>query len=81
MVDDFTKISISGGSYCRFSHTGSMGLIKSTFLKIYKKILPASEIALNENRELIHFELYDHRFNWNSPDSVIDIYVPLDNNT
>lgn len=81
VVDDFVKITISGGSYCRFRHTGNMGLIKSTIQQIYKKILPASELTLNENRELIHYEQYDHRFNWNSPDSVIEIYVPLDSNT
>jgi len=81
VVDDFVKISISGGSYCRFSHEGNMRLIKSTFLQIYKQILPASGLTLNGNRELIHYEQYDYRFNWNSPDSVIDIYVPFDNNT
>ncbi len=79
--DNFVNICISGGSYCRFTHTGNMELIKSTILQIYKKIIPTSEFTLNENRELIHYEQYDYRFNWNSPDSFIDIYVPVDSNT
>ena len=80
-VNDFAKINIHGGSYCRFTHRGNMGLIKSTILQIYKQILPASELTLNKDRELIHYEQYDHKFNWNSSDSAIDIYVPFDRNT
>ncbi len=80
-VNDFAKISIHGGCYCRFTHRGNMGQIKKTVLKIYKQILPASELTLNKNRKLIHYEQYGHKFNWNSSDSVIDIYVPFDSTT
>ena len=80
-INDFAKVSIHSGSYCRFTHRGNMRLIKSTILKIYKQILPESELILNKNRELIHYEQYDHKFNWNSSDSVINIYVPFDSST
>jgi len=81
VIYDLDKINISGGNYCRFSHKGNMVQLKSTILQIYKQILPASGLNLNENRELIHYEQYDKRFNWNNPDSVIDIYVPFDSKT
>ena len=76
-IEGLTPISISGGRYFRFSHVGEMSDIKSTISKIYRDILPANKIALNTNRDLVHFEQYDYRFHWNSLSSVIDIYVPI----
>lgn len=74
-------VKIKNGSYCRFSHTGSLSRIKSTIQKIYKELIPSLEIQIDGKRELIHYELYDYRFNWNNTNSVIDIYVPIESNT
>ncbi|GHB63966.1 AraC family transcriptional regulator [Psychrosphaera saromensis] len=75
-IDGFETLILDTAEYCCFQHMGSMDLIKSTIYKIYKEIIPSLGIRLNENRELIHYERYDYRFNWNKPNSIIDIYVP-----
>lgn len=80
-IDGFETVILDTAEYCCFQHMGSMGLIKSTIYKIYKEIIPSLGIRLNENRGLIHYERYDYRFNWNKPNSIIDIYVPTKSNT
>ena len=34
-------------------------------------------MAAGISRATIHLEQYDHRFLWNKPNSIIDIYVPI----
>ncbi len=80
-IDGFDTETINTGDYICFQHIGSMGLIKSTIYQIYKKVIPLSSFCLNEKRKLIHYERYDYRFNWNKPNSVLDIYVPIERNT
>lgn len=75
-IDGFVSETFDTAEYCCFQHMGSMDLIKSTIYKIYKEVIPSLGIRLNENRGLIHYERYDYRFNWNNPNSIIDIYVP-----
>ena len=76
-VVEFAEEELRGGEYIRFEHKGNMGLLKSTILGIYTKFLPESNFELDESRTTIHFEQYDHRFLWNKPNSIIDIYVPI----
>jgi predicted transcriptional regulator YdeE len=80
-IEGFDTQTINAGDYFCFQHVGSLGLIKSTIYQIYKKLIPSSNFDLNEKRELIHYERYDDRFNWNKPNSVLDIYVPIVRNT
>jgi predicted transcriptional regulator YdeE len=66
-------------NYAVFCHQGNYLQLKKTMFNIYKiwlveynlKIAGSAICGLN------HFERYDHRFNWSSPDSKIDIYVPV----
>lgn len=76
-IEGFDTEIISANEYVCFQHVGAMGNIKSTINQIYKTIIPASNFNINKNRILIHYERYDYRFNWNKPNSVIDIYVPI----
>ncbi len=73
----FDKINIPKGKFMCFNHKGSMHEIKNTVYKIYKQIIPENKIQLNDNRIIMHYELYDHRFNWNNKNSVIDILLPV----
>ena len=68
------------GQYACFTHTGKMSHLKSTIYAIYKKMLPEREVVPEsmEKAGLIHFERYDNRFHWNKPDSIIEIYVPIE---
>ena len=76
-VVGFVEKELESGEYICFEHMGNMGLLKSTIHGIYKKIIPESNFELDESRTTIHFEQYDHRFLWNTPTSIIDIYVPI----
>lgn len=76
---DLINYSIPSGQYQIFSHQGDMIKIKNTFQNIYKDILPISNLELRRDFEngFLHFEKYDYRFHWNKPDSIIDIYIPI----
>lgn len=78
-VVGFTEEELGGGEYICFEHKGNMGLLKSTIHDIYKKLIPESKFELDKSRATIHFEQYDKRFLWNKPNSIIDIYVPIEN--
>ena len=78
-IPSLEKGTINTGEYIRFQHVGSLERIKITISDIYRKVIPAQNIKINSNRALVHYERYDYRFNWNKPNSIIDIYVPVDN--
>jgi hypothetical protein len=46
----------------------------------YRKMLPERNLTPESPviAGLIQFERYDNRFHWNRPDSIIEIYVPLE---
>lgn len=71
------KFIIPGGEYLKFCHIGSIKNLKYTIFKIYKDFLIKNDFVLDSNRELIHYERYDKRFNWNDHNSIIEIYVPI----
>lgn len=78
-VSSFKHMEIHSGVYAIFEHKGSMALINETLHKIYKTAIPNNSLNIDLNRNFIHFERYDNRFNWNKPDSIIDICIPLSN--
>lgn len=74
---DFETITICGGKYVKFQHKGNMNLLKTTIYNIYKQIIPNSDLQIDKERNLLHYEYYDYRFKWNRNDSIIDIYIPV----
>lgn len=78
-VEGFTEEELIGGNYVCFEHKGNMNLIKSTIHEIYKHTIPELDIKIDNSREIIHYEQYDHRFLWNKPSSIIEINVPIEN--
>jgi len=74
---DFKNIDISEGLFARFQHNGSMEKIKTTVYDIYKRIIPEKQLHVDSERSILHFELYDYRFQWNKDNSIIDIYLPV----
>ncbi|MFH0854128.1 MAG: GyrI-like domain-containing protein [bacterium] len=72
-------IKVNRGKYVCFVHVGAMYDIKTTIYNIYKKIIPKLEFEIESNKKegLIHFERYDHRFKWNNPKSLLEIYLPV----
>jgi predicted transcriptional regulator YdeE len=83
LSNDFSCIEIPKGEYLSFIHKGNMMEIKDTLYDIYKKLLPNSELTVEHHSKtgFIHFERYDFRFKWNDPNSIIEIYLPLNAST
>lgn len=53
-----------------------MDKIYETYGKIYQEIIPStSYIPIKDI--ILHFEKYDYRFQWNSDNSVIEIWIPI----
>ncbi|MDH3325418.1 MAG: GyrI-like domain-containing protein [Gammaproteobacteria bacterium] len=80
-ISGFETEEIESGRYLLFSHVGKLNLITTTINDIYRVTIPKSGYSLNESRTIIHYEQYDCRFNWGKADSVIDIIVPISENT
>jgi predicted transcriptional regulator YdeE len=80
--EHFILKNIPKGVYEVFTHRGKMADIKKTLFRIYREILPASALKVEDHKKagFLHFEKYDSRFQWNKPGSVIDVYIPLDMN-
>lgn len=60
--------------YLVFTHKGSVDKLGETYDFIYGRYLPNSSY---EVQAMIDFELYDERFKPDSPDSEMDIYIPI----
>ena len=53
-----------------------MDNLYETYRKIYQEILPNTDYTPLQE-EFLHFERYDYRFHWNSDNSVIEIWIPI----
>lgn len=72
----FKTCEVPAGLYLVFDHVGPMNGITATLSTIYRRHLP--KLGFKASPEFIfHFERYDHRFRWNHPKSVIEIWVPV----
>ena len=76
-IRQFEFMQIPAGEYVKFKHEGPMNTIRETINEIYNKIIPNSDLNIDRKRSLLHIEHYDSKFNWNRPDSIVEIYVPL----
>ncbi|HND08308.1 MAG TPA: AraC family transcriptional regulator, partial [Candidatus Obscuribacter sp.] len=68
------KVKLEGGEYARFTHRGPILEIGRTVDYIWGQWNPQ---APYKRRNSADFELYDERFNPESAESEVDIYVPL----
>jgi AraC family transcriptional regulator len=72
--DGMERVDITAGRYAVFTHKGLIAGLPETARFIYSHWIPRSGKKV---RKAPHFELYDARFKHDSPDSELDIYVPL----
>lgn len=72
----FTAKRFESKKYLVVQHTGNMNQLKDTINHIYQEIIPNHKIIV-DNHNFIYFEKYDHKFHWNRPDSIIEIYIPI----
>lgn len=78
--DEFKVKVIPSHKYLVVEHVGPMNKIYETYRTIYKEILPNNQYILRQN-DFLHFEKYDYRFHWNGENSVIEIWVPVQEKT
>ncbi len=76
--ENFILREVKAQKYLVFEHIGSMDKIYKTYTKIYKEILPNSEYIPVQNN-FLHFEKYDNRFYWNNENSIIEIWIAIQN--
>jgi AraC family transcriptional regulator len=67
-------VELPGGKYAGCEHVGSLDSIAATTGWFYGEFLPSSEWHL---RDGYHLEVYDERFDPDSPDSVMLICAPV----
>lgn len=74
--EGFLYKEIPSYKYLVVEHIGAMDKIYETYGKIYQEIIPStSYIPIKDI--ILHFEKYDYRFHWNSDNSVIEIWIPI----
>jgi len=73
----FITTTLPSGKFALFNHIGKVSQLSETINRIYREIVPISQIEIDRDRMFIHFEFYDKRFHWSRSDSVIGIYVPI----
>lgn len=74
--EGFLYKEIPSYKYLVVEHIGAMDKIYETYGKIYEEIIPStSYIPIKDI--ILHFEKYDYRFHWNSDNSVIEIWISI----
>ncbi len=76
-IPDFEVIELPEERFANFHHKGAMYLLKKSYFEMYKTLLPKLGVIVDKKRSILHYELYDSKFYWNSNNSVIDIFVPV----
>lgn len=67
-------LTVPGGTFAVFTHKGPITSFSNTVQAIWKEWLPASGLKPTGAPD---YELYDKRFRMESPDSEVDVYVPV----
>ncbi len=74
---DFHEKSIPEADYAVFEHIGSLDTLQQTYKAIYNEWLPSSGYQRMNDYDI---ELYDERFKYGAPDSVFEIWIPIQKN-
>lgn len=74
LPEGFEARTIPAGEYAVFTHKGTLDKLEHTMSYIYGSWLPKSGRKLRDAPEI---EAYDQRFKIDSPDSELDIYIPI----
>lgn len=68
---------VPAADYAVFEHIGSLETLDKTYATIYGEWFPQSEFSPQHGFD---FELYDERFRYGAPDSIMEIWVPVKKN-
>lgn len=65
---------VPASEYAVFEHQGSLDTLHDTYAAIYNDWFPTSG---RQRKNADDFELYDDRFNYGKPDSIMEIWIPI----
>ena len=71
---DMQSRIVPEADYAVFEHKGSLDTLHDTYAAIYDQWLPQSAYDRAKSDD---FEVYDERFNYGKPDSIMEIWVPV----
>lgn len=71
---EYARMTLPGGLYAVFTHKGPASAGTRTLAFIFNEWLPSSGYILDDRP---HFELMDHRYKNESPDSEEEMWVPV----
>lgn len=71
-----TYLIIPAHSYAKFTHIGPISEIGKTYEYIYGEWAMSGDFPISE--DFFEIEWYDERFNPDSPESELDIYIPIE---
>jgi AraC family transcriptional regulator len=73
--DGMVALAVPGGTFAVFTHRGHISHFHETTKQIWGVWLPASSLRYGHHPD---FELYDDRFDGESGEGEVDIYVPIE---
>jgi AraC family transcriptional regulator len=73
--DGLEVVDLAGGTFLACEHVGSLNALPRTTQWFYTEYLPSSGVQLRDGN---HLEIYDERFDPESPDSVVLICAPVE---
>ncbi len=65
---------IPEADYAVFEHHGALDTLQKTYDRIFREWLPTSGYDYADQDD---FEVYDQRFNYGEPDSIMEIWIPI----
>lgn len=71
---DLTSLTIPGGRYAVFTHSGHISDIRKTVYTIWNRWLPEADVAHVEGPD---FERYDDRFDARTGEGDVEIWIPV----
>ena len=66
--------TVPGCDYAVFEHKGALDTLQQTYDHIFREWLPASEYEFVNQDD---FEIYDERFVFGKPESIMEIWIPV----
>ena len=77
LPDGFEEITIKESDYLCVEHLGSLHTLFDSYKLLHDDAVLQSSYQLRDDN-LVYFERYTSRFQWNAKGSVIEIWVPVE---
>jgi predicted transcriptional regulator YdeE len=77
--DYMQQTLIEEGDIAHFQHIGSMESLKLSIFELFKFQIPSLKLNLKylKTNGIVYYERYSSKFQWNSDNSIIDLFFPI----